>query len=101
LKINRRQFFGIAGTTFGCALTSIPRGARAARKQKVPSDPYGLLMDLTVCIGCRKCELACNKVHGLPPPEVSFDDLRVLDRKRRPNNRAPGHPTWTSFSRSS
>ena len=56
-----------------------------ARVLKVPQDAYGCLVDLTRCIGCRKCEQACNAVNHLPPPDESFDDLTILDKKRRPD----------------
>ena len=46
-------------------------------------DSYGILHDITLCIGCRSCEAACNKVNNLPEPEKPFDDLTVLDQKRR------------------
>ena len=45
-------------------------------------------MDLTRCIGCRKCEQACQTVNSLPQPEQSFDDLTILDRKRRPDEKS-------------
>jgi Fe-S-cluster-containing dehydrogenase component len=44
-------------------------------------------VDLTRCIGCRKCEQACNEVNRLPDPEASFEDLTVLDAKRRPDEK--------------
>jgi Fe-S-cluster-containing dehydrogenase component len=46
-------------------------------------DSFGVLHDTTKCIGCRKCEQACNKVNKLDKPERPFDDLKVLDQKRR------------------
>jgi formate dehydrogenase iron-sulfur subunit len=44
---------------------------------------YGVLHDTTLCIGCRRCEAACNRVNDLPAPERPFDDLSVLDGRRR------------------
>ncbi|MBF0452990.1 MAG: 4Fe-4S dicluster domain-containing protein, partial [Candidatus Magnetomorum sp.] len=43
-------------------------------------------VDLTRCVGCRKCEEACNQANHLPPPDISFDDKRVFDTKRRPDD---------------
>jgi Fe-S-cluster-containing dehydrogenase component len=43
----------------------------------------GILFDSVLCIGCRKCEAGCNKVNELPQPNKPFDDLSVLDEKRR------------------
>ena len=44
---------------------------------------FGYALNLTTCIGCRKCEEACNKVNELPAPEKPFDDLTLLDTERR------------------
>jgi Fe-S-cluster-containing dehydrogenase component len=46
-------------------------------------DSMGVLHDTVRCIGCRRCEAACNTVNKLPAPEEPFDDLKVLDQKRR------------------
>ena len=46
-----------------------------------------VLHDTTLCIGCRKCEDACNKVNDLPAPERPFDDKSVLDDKRRTDDK--------------
>ncbi len=42
----------------------------------------GVLVDTTLCVGCRSCEAACNKVNELPKPDRSFDDDSVLDQPR-------------------
>jgi Fe-S-cluster-containing dehydrogenase component len=42
-------------------------------------------VDTTVCVGCRKCELACNEVNRLPKPDTPFDDAQVLNERRRPD----------------
>lgn len=59
--------------------------ARAAGNKHFTGHPgsLGVLHDTTRCIGCRKCEAACNEVNKLPAPERPFDDLTVLDEKRR------------------
>jgi formate dehydrogenase iron-sulfur subunit len=46
-------------------------------------DSNGVLFDSTRCIGCRKCEEGCQKVNELPEPDRPFDDLTVLEKKRR------------------
>lgn len=86
--ITRRGFMGMAGAGLGAALLPAPRRAGAERKPKIPKDPYGCLVDLTRCVGCRKCELACNQVNGLPAPDTPFDDLAVFESKRRPSDKA-------------
>ena len=86
MGLNRRDFFKYL-TAAGAAVAGSPRSARAWQS-RVPSDAYGCLVDLTRCIGCRKCEQACNRVNALPPPERTFEDLTLLDKKRRPDARA-------------
>jgi len=45
---------------------------------------FGVLVDLSVCIGCRKCEWACNNVNKLPNKPISeFEDKSVFEAKRR------------------
>lgn len=46
-------------------------------------DRYGVLMDMTRCIGCRRCESACNMINGLPAPVVPFSDKSVFEEKRK------------------
>jgi len=86
MRMDRRNFLKLAGTAAATALTETP--ARASETSDAPGDPYGCLVDLTVCVGCRKCELACNQVNELPEPREPFDDKLVLDRKRRPTPEA-------------
>jgi formate dehydrogenase iron-sulfur subunit len=86
MNIGRRGFLEIMGAT-GASIAIKTKSAHA-RQSKVPPDSYGCLVDLTRCIGCRKCEEACNEVNKLPPPDVSFDDMTILDKKRRPDEKA-------------
>jgi Fe-S-cluster-containing dehydrogenase component len=57
--------------------------AATVREFKGHLNASGVLFDATTCIGCRKCEAACNRVNNLPPPIRPFDDLGVLNEKRR------------------
>jgi formate dehydrogenase iron-sulfur subunit len=86
MNLDRRGFFKIMGAT-GAAMAVRPREAKA-RSLKAPPDAYGCLVDLTRCVGCRKCEEACNKVNALPPPDRSFEDPTVLNKPRRPDAKA-------------
>lgn len=43
----------------------------------------GCLVDISRCIGCRKCEVACNAANKLPHDD--FKDMMVLDEERRPD----------------
>lgn len=50
-----------------------------------PANPDGVLVDLSVCIGCRLCEHACKKANGIEPGSVeSYDDQSIFKTKRRP-----------------
>jgi formate dehydrogenase iron-sulfur subunit len=86
MGISRRSFFKFL--TLAGASAATPKPSACAWQSRAPADAYGCLVDLTRCIGCRKCEEACNRVNGLPPPKQSFEDLTVLDKKRRPDERA-------------
>jgi len=78
----RRTFLGLLGAAG--ASVALPTSAKAGGKSFGPHpDTQAVLFDATRCIGCRKCELACNEVNQLPAPDKKFDDLTVLDTKRR------------------
>jgi formate dehydrogenase iron-sulfur subunit len=60
----------------------------------------GVLADTTLCIGCRKCEEACQTRNQLPRPAVPFSDRMVFRAERRPTDKAftvvneyPGAPS--------
>lgn len=86
MSIGRRQF--LKSVSLGLAGAAVSPSLASAWESKAPPDALCCLVDITRCIGCRKCELACNQVNALPEPKVRFDDLRVLDEKRRPTNTA-------------
>ncbi|MEW5771986.1 MAG: sulfate respiration complex iron-sulfur protein HmcB [Thermodesulfobacteriota bacterium] len=81
--MNRRTFLGLmgaAGVTLGTR--SVSSAASAADVKGLP-DAGAVLFDATRCIGCRKCEEACNKVNELPKPQAPFNDIKVLEKARR------------------
>jgi Fe-S-cluster-containing dehydrogenase component len=82
--MKRRHFLGLLGAT-GLSLSAGVSKARASSAADVTGLPNvgGVLFDATRCIGCRKCEAACNQVNELPKPAKPFDDLTVLETKRR------------------
>ena len=83
MGISRRQFLGWLSAVGVGAATA--KTAQAASNKQFDGYPgaYGILHDTTRCIGCRKCEEACNQVNKLPEPEKPFDDLTVLSAPRR------------------
>lgn len=82
--LSRRKFLkgGIAG---GAMVSLLGKGTKAEAGQSFGGypDSMGVLVDLTRCVGCRSCEAACNKEQGLPDPDRPFDDVSVLEEKRR------------------
>lgn len=92
MAISRRKFLGCVGAALGATTTSVLGKAYGASNKHFKGYPnsLGILHDTTKCIGCRKCEEACNKVNELGHTEKPFDDLSVLDKKRR-----TGEDTYT------
>jgi formate dehydrogenase iron-sulfur subunit len=106
---SRRRFLknGLAG---GVVATLLGKSTQAKASASFSGYPEGMgvLVDLTRCVGCRSCEAACNREQNLPDPERSFDDLSVLEEKRRTTESAytvvnkyqiPGreHPLFRKF----
>jgi len=76
MKVTRRGFFRIAGATAGASLLATE--ARAAEAKGLVDGP-GVLVDTTLCVGCRGCEAACAEANGLPAPA---EGGAVFDEKR-------------------
>ncbi len=86
--ISRRGFLRAAGVVGGAAVLGGLFGvkpARAAEDFRGYPDRYGVLTDMTMCIGCRMCEMACAKAHNLPTPAAGQDIFATL---RRPHSGA-------------
>jgi len=102
-KVHRRTLLklGLAASA-GTAGASLVAGASAA-PEAMPAPPdntMGVLVDTTLCIGCRKCEEACNRRNHLPRTAESFSDRDILRSFRRPTesaftvvNQFPGSPS--------
>ena len=83
MSVSRRKFLGWLGAAgMGTAFGTSANAASNKHFTGYP-DSMGILHDISLCVGCRSCEAACNKVNELPPPEKPFDDKSVLDKKRR------------------
>jgi len=82
MSISRRKFLGWLGAAG--AGTALGTSANAASKHFAGyPGSMGVLHDTVLCVGCRSCEEACNKVNELPLPDQPFKDESVLDEKRR------------------
>ena len=76
MSIGRRGFMKIAAVTAGTAAAA-KAGASSAASEG--NDTPGVLVDTTLCVGCRACEGACAEKNELPaPPE---DDKVMLQRR--------------------
>ncbi len=83
MPLTRRRFLGWMGAAGAGTLLGRRAEAAADVHFKGYPDSFAVLHDTTLCVGCRACEAACNKVNELPPPDQPFTDLTVLDTLRR------------------
>jgi Fe-S-cluster-containing dehydrogenase component/Ni/Fe-hydrogenase subunit HybB-like protein len=89
LPPDRREFIKYLGC-LSAAGAGVLTGAEASAAGgghglAAPPEAMGVLVDLTVCIGCRLCEHACKKANGYDPgPLESYDDQSVFKDQRRP-----------------
>jgi len=80
---DRRTFMKLSGVALGALATA--GAADGADRVALDADRMAVLVDLTACVGCRRCEWACNEANGLPSePLGSFDDPSVFAQPRRP-----------------
>lgn len=87
MSVNRREFLcnvGVVGA--GAAAVTLPAvRVLASSEVSSPVDPMGVLVDIPNCIGCRKCEYACQEAAGSnPPPLETFEDKSPFVDYRRP-----------------
>ena len=60
--ISRRTALKIAAA--GAAAVAAPGAAEARVTRKPDAEDYGLLVDVTRCIGCRACQTRCKEANG-------------------------------------
>ncbi len=84
---DRREFLRSAA-----ALTVLTVGGVALAGEHAPgtglsNDRMGVLVDLTRCVGCRRCEWACAGANGNPHGSIDeCDDTSVFRARRNPTN---------------
>ena len=87
MSTNRRDFLKLAGA----AAIAGTQTADAAPVRRISDDWMGMLTDLSLCIGCRKCEWACRRANGLAPEEgepiQDYEDKSVFEHRRRTDSR--------------
>jgi formate dehydrogenase iron-sulfur subunit len=80
----RRELLRVLGAAGAAAVA--PESTAIGAERSSTSGAFGVLVDTTACIGCRKCEWACNQANELPVrPLETFEDRSVFDRQRRPD----------------
>ena len=87
---NRRDFLKTIAS-IGAATTAIsavnPSKVSAKPTEELSIERKGVLVDTTVCIGCRKCEWACKGAHNFEQGEFeSYQNDETLNTLRRPGN---------------
>jgi len=83
---NRRDFLKTIGAA-GVSIGGMSEVAWAAPENILSDDRMGILVDTTMCIGCRRCEFACRQSHDLPSGSMEdYDDRSVFESYRRPHN---------------
>ena len=103
MHLDRRTLLklGLAATSGVATPALAAQESQAPKERPQASANYvGVLVDTTLCIGCRKCEEACNRRNHLPRTAESFADRDVLRSFRRPTetaftvvNQFPGSPS--------
>jgi formate dehydrogenase iron-sulfur subunit len=93
MKLNRRTVLklgvaAVAGASSASASAAAEESPSAAKGDRPSRDHVGVLVDTTLCIGCRKCEEACNRRNHLPRTAECFSDRDVLRTFRRPTETA-------------
>lgn len=87
IRSDRRGFIKQLGclAAAGGGGTLAASAQASAAPQGAPADAWGVLVDLSECIGCRRCEHACRKANGGDPgPIEAYDDQSVFKAHRRP-----------------
>jgi Fe-S-cluster-containing dehydrogenase component len=89
MKQNRRDFLKTLGIVTAATTGLKTKKANAEPKNILSDERMGVLVDTTVCIGCRKCEWACKIEHNLPtPPIEKYENRSVFKDMRRPDTGA-------------
>ena len=93
MKLDRRTLFKIAGAA-GASGAALAAGTARAGVNALPRPgARGVLVDTTLCVGCRGCEAACAEANALPSPERPGED--AVFASRRPT----GPQTFTVVNR--
>jgi Fe-S-cluster-containing dehydrogenase component len=68
-NMDRRKFLKFTGLAATTSLLYGPGETFAAPDKKIAGQ-MGMLIDISLCTGCRKCEKACSEINGMPEPDI-------------------------------
>ncbi len=81
----RRDFMKVSGVALAALAGAGAAEAADGHGSDLDEDRMGVLIDLTVCVGCRRCEWACKQSHGRDAGALhEYDDQSVFEETRRP-----------------
>lgn len=86
MSISRRGFLsGLALGAGGLVASKAEAGEHLEHSYfEGHADRYGLLLDTTLCVGCRSCEAGCREVNELGTLEPPIGDQAIFETERRP-----------------
>lgn len=79
MKLGRRGFLRIASLSGSAAIGLSGHRAEARSLDSRGASQSSVLVDLTLCVGCRACEAACSEANDLPPPPEEVEGKGVRD----------------------
>lgn len=89
IKQSRREFLKTSALLTAAATGLSTKPAKAAPSKQLSKDRFGVLVDTTVCVGCRRCEWACKIAHNIEAGDLElYNNREVFNTKRRPEHNA-------------
>ncbi len=88
---SRRDFLksvATIGATGSVLSTVTPKKIKATPTNILSESRKGVLVDTTICVGCRKCEWACQGAHNIE--QNNFEDYQhddTFNKDRRPSSK--------------
>jgi Fe-S-cluster-containing dehydrogenase component len=87
IALSRRGFLSLSMLTGASALGAASAPEASIDKFKGWPKSFGMLTDLSACVGCRSCERACNETYNMPKPDKPYEDGSVFKERRWPDGK--------------